>query len=70
MPSAELNADKFANQIEDILNYLKKEMAAAQAKYKNNANYRCEPAPIFKEGDEVWLDTRNIRIKRPSRKLD
>ena len=70
MPSAELNVNEFANQIEDILDYLKEEIAAAQAKYEDNANRRREPAPVFKEGDEVWLDTWNIRTKRPLRKLD
>ena len=29
MPLAELNINKFVSQIEDLLNYLKKEMAAA-----------------------------------------
>ena len=45
-------------------------MAAAQAKYKDNTNQHCEPAPIIKVDDKVQLNTRNIRIKRPLRKLD
>ena len=56
--------------MEDLLNYLKEEMAASQAKYEDDANRYREPAPIFNEGNEVWLDAHNIRIKRPLRKLN
>ena len=40
-----------SNQIEDLLHYRKEEMAASQAKYKNNVNRRREPAPTFSKGD-------------------
>ena len=56
--------------MKDHLAYLKNEIAAAQAKYKDNANRNREPAPIIKVGDEVWLNARNIQTKRPSRKLN
>ena len=56
MPPAELNAHELATRMEDLLNYLKEEMAAAQAKYEDDANPRRKPAPVFKEGDKVWLD--------------
>ena len=46
--------------IKDHLAYLKNEIAAAQAKYKDDANRNREPTPIIKVGDEVWLDARNI----------
>ena len=56
--------------MKDHLAYLKDEMAAAQAKYEDDANRNREPAPTIEVSDEVWLDARNIRTKRPSRKLD
>ena len=56
--------------MEDHLAYLKEEIAAAQAKYEDNANRYREPTPVIKIGNEVWLNARNIRTKRPLRKLD
>ena len=53
MPPAELDANEFANKIENLLDYLKEEMAAAQAKYEDDANRCRESAPIFKKGDKV-----------------
>lgn len=67
---AEINAHEYANHMEDILDVLKLEMAAAQAKYEDDANRSRTPAPTFKVGDLVWLDARNFRTKRPARKLD
>ena len=69
-PPAQINAEEFANSMEDLCDYLKEEMAAAQAKYEDDANRRRELAPIINVGDKVRLDAWNIRIKRPSRKLD
>ena len=56
--------------MENHLAYLKNKIAAAQVKYKDNANRNREPAPIIKVGDKVWLNTRNIQIKRSLRKLN
>lgn len=67
---AEIHAHEYANHMEDILEVLKSEMAAAQAKYEDDTNPSRTPAPTFKVGDLVWLDARNIRTKRPARKLD
>ena len=38
MPPAQINAEDFASTMEDHLAYLKEEMAAAQAKYEDDAN--------------------------------
>ena len=37
-PPAQINAEEFASVIEDNLDYLREEIAAAQAKYEDNAN--------------------------------
>ena len=46
--------------MEDHLAYLKNEMAAAQAKYKDDANQNREPAPTIKVSNKIWLNARNI----------
>ena len=56
--------------MEDLLDVLCTKMSAAQAKYQDDTDRHRLPAPTFKLGDEVWLDSSNIRTKRPSRKLD
>ena len=55
-PPAQVNAEEFANSMEDLCDYLKEKIAAAQAKYEDDANRRREPAPIFNIGDKVWLN--------------
>ena len=37
-PPAQINAEEFANLMEDHLAYLKEEMAVAQAKYEDDTN--------------------------------
>ena len=56
--------------MKNILSHLHEELSLTQAIQSEQANRSRIPAPIFKEGDYVWLDTRNIRTERPSRKLD
>ena len=67
---AEIKANEYNSYMEDLLDVLKAEMSAAQAKYQDNADRNRLPAFILNIGDEVWLNARNIRIKRLSRKLD
>ncbi len=43
-----------------------KEVTATQQKYTD----RCTKPREFEVGDMVWLSGKNIRIKRPSKKLD
>ncbi|KAG9379207.1 Asp-protease-2 multi-domain protein [Pyrenophora tritici-repentis] len=49
---------------------LRASMQWAQAKQAEYANEGRLPAPAFKVGDQVMLDTRNLRTKRPSASLD
>ena len=64
------NADEFATKMEEINAHLQNEMRLAQARYESTANYHRTPAPSFRVGDEVWLNAKNIKTKRPSKKLN
>jgi len=46
------------------------EMGYAQERQQENAGVHRLPAPSFRIGDKVWLNTKSIRTRRPSRKLD
>ena len=54
----------------DIHDFLSAHMRYAQAKYIDNADAQRLPAPVFRQDDMVFLDTRNMRTIRPMRKLD
>ena len=41
----------------------------AQRRFKQGADRRRKPTPGFHVGDKVWLSTRNLRLKVPSKKL-
>lgn len=68
--SEELRADEFANTIEDIHNFCIKQMRFAQARYEQANADRRRPARQYAVNDIVWLDSRNIRTRRPCKKLD
>ena len=49
---------------------MQKEMTKSQAKQAIATNCHRKLPSIYKVGDMVWLSTRNIKTKRPSKKLD
>ena len=59
-----------ATIIQEIHDYLRAKMGRAQAIQAEGGNRRCTPAPVFRPGERVWLDARNIKTRRPSVKLD
>jgi hypothetical protein len=62
-------ADAFVGRMNEIHEQLRDEMTAAQAYYERQASGR-RPSPAYKVGDIVWLNSRNLRTTRPSKKLD
>ncbi|KAL9564024.1 hypothetical protein ACKAV7_011798 [Fusarium commune] len=64
------DAEQFAQTMNEILEYLRSESIAAQARYEDQANRHRRPARRYREGDYVWLDARNIKTLRPQKKLD
>jgi len=49
---------------------LRNEMVAAQLGQREYSNLHPKPDPNLKSGDMVWLLPRNIKMTRPSKKLD
>lgn len=63
-------ADKFANKMNQLHHFLHEEMTFAQAIQEDYANRKRIPAPNYKVGDYVFVDAKNLRSERPSKKLD
>src|SRR5215212_706513 len=63
-------AQRTADTLTEIHGHLRLEMQRAQERHQEQADRYRLPAPHFRIGDRVWLDSRNIRTTRPSRKLD
>ena len=68
VPSPE--AHDFARSMEELHQHLRTELASAQEAHQASANRDRLPAPDFQVKDKVWLNARNIRTTRPSKKLD
>ena len=66
----EIDAQRFATHLSEIHDVVRSEMRFAQARYQENADRHRVAAPAFQPGDQVWLNAKNIRTSRPSRKLD
>jgi hypothetical protein len=63
-------ADHLAEKINRLREFLRDNIKWAQAKQAEYANAHRLPAPKFRVGDYVMLDSRNIRTTRPSQTLD
>ena len=67
---ASQDAEEFAKKMQAISDYVRSQMTSAQARYEEQSNKTRQPARQYKAGQRVWLDARNIRTLRPSKKLD
>jgi Tfp pilus assembly protein PilP len=72
-PTAELSQKEEANQFVDQMKSTLEEAKSALQKSKDEMtcyyNQRQEPAPVYKPGDKVFLDSLDIQTTRPSKKL-
>jgi hypothetical protein len=64
------DGNDFATKMADILDVLRTNLTTARAKQEDSANSNRSPAPAYRVGDEVFLDTRNITTNRPMKKFD
>lgn len=60
----------FMKNLDRICLQLITELTWSQDRMAEQANKHRSPPPVFKQGDKVWLLTRNWNTTRPSKKLD
>jgi hypothetical protein len=63
-------AKEIIEKLASALDLAQTELAATQQKMENAVNRHRDAAYKYRVGDKVWLDLRNVRTKRPSKKLD
>jgi hypothetical protein len=63
------SVNKFAEHMAQGLEEAKAALTKAKDEYAMYYNRHWEPAPVFTQGDKVWLDGSNITTNRPSSKL-
>lgn len=62
--------EEWANKVEKIWKEVKENIEVAQGRQRKAADKRKAAPPRYKEGDRVWLSSKNITTTRPSKKLD
>ena len=58
------------HRLREARNWAQAAMATAQQQQEEFANRHRQPAVSFRIGDKVWLNLKNIKTDRPSKKLD
>lgn len=61
---------KIVQKLKDAQEQAQAAMAVAQQRQEHYANQKRDPSQTFHVGDKVWLNLKNIRTDRPSKKLD
>lgn len=64
------SARQVAQNLSDLTTYLQEQLTTTIDQYRTHTADRRLPIPDFKVGDLVWLDARNIKTRRPMKKLD
>src|SRR5882724_2800072 len=63
-------AHQVATDLNELHLYLHDQISRALKQYEVHSASQCLLIPLFKVGDTVWLDARNIRTTCPSKKLN
>ena len=64
------SAQEVASDLKDLHAHLQTQLATTIERYSADTANRRLPIPDFNVGDLVWLDARNIKTRRPMKKLD
>lgn len=63
-------ADAIVRKLKEARDWAEASMANAQQVQEEVANRKRQQAPSFQVNDKVWLNLKNIRTERPTRKFD
>jgi len=63
-------AQQYAEDLSELHQYLKDQVRIAIDQYSTASAKSRSPTPNFSVGNLVWLNARNVKTKRPSKKLD
>jgi hypothetical protein len=59
-----------ATDLKSLHDHLREQIHVANEAYQRFENPKRSPTPEWPEGTQVWLDWRNVKTKRPMKKLD
>jgi len=63
-------AESIVQKLKDAVQWANASLSFAQQESERQANRRRSPAPVYRKDDLVWLNLKNMRTDRPSKKLD
>ena len=63
-------AQDLTQHMESILEQLRANLLVSQKAQRSAANLYRTLAPSYQVGDQVWLNSKNIRTQKPIKKLD
>ncbi len=66
---ASARAHDFVVNLDELHQFLRDEITQAQSRYKIQADKRRNPAPPFKVGDKVFLNSKHIKTTHPTAKF-
>ena len=69
-PSTNQEAQDLTQHMENILKQLRANLLVSQEAQKSAANLHITLALLYQVRNQVWLNSKNIRSQRPSKKLD
>lgn len=70
MTSPIAKGDAIAKKLSEALEFAQAALASSLERQEFYANQHRQAAPLYRPGDMVWLDLRNVKTQRPSKKLD
>jgi transposase InsO family protein len=62
--------EALVNRLRNTTEWAQAAIAFAQDQQQHQANRARQAAPVYKVGDKVWLNLRNVKSTRPYKKLD
>jgi hypothetical protein len=63
-------AELFAQDCLDRYQFCQEQISLSQSRMEQFANKSRQPAPNYQPGNYIWLNLKNIKTQRPSKKLD